>query len=537
MKKLTIWLYPALLLLATACKKDNDRDPPEQLIVNKTSISLHGYTGTIDSFTIQYSGTWTVTAFPTTSFWMEVSKTSGKGNATIYVKTLYTNTGVPQTATLHVVPDNAQDRRVEIAVTQNTFAPFTWGKVFGGSSYELFTSIVPTPEGGYIAAGNTQSVDGDATGNHGSVDIFVVKMDATGNAIWKKTYGGKAVDEAYSIIPAHNGGYIIAGTTLSNDGDVTGHKASYDVWIIKIDGNGSIVWQKTYGGSMWEKAHAIVPTADNGYLVGAYSDSRDGDVTGQHIDTVDYTNWSSDVWLLKLDISGNLQWQKTYGGKWDEECYTLTKTADGGYLAAGSTRATTADGDVQQISRGEYDICAFKVDANGNLQWQKSYGGSKSEFALTVISTPGGFMFCGGTESNDGQVTGNHGSSDAWIVKTDLSGNMVWQKTFGGKWHEAGWYMLQDGNDFIFSGDAESNDGTLTGNTDSDGSWIVKIDGNGNIIWHRVFGGVNDDNAGTCIVINPDKSYTVVANTTSNNGNMPAGHHGFYDAWVYSFKY
>jgi hypothetical protein len=540
MNKLTLVCFSvAFACLGISCKKDENEPAKEALIVDKTSITLAGHTDAISSFTIQYSGSWTIAKNPSTASWLNVTPTSGNGNATVHVITTENNMAGPaRSAALAITPDGDESRRVNITVIQSIFtAPatsVTWSKLFGGTLYEVFNVIQPTPEGGYIVAGYGESVDGDLISNHGNSDVFVVKMDAAGNALWKKTYGGTEAEQAHAMIPANDGGYIIVGSARSKNGDVTNHRLYDDVWVLKIDGNGNLLWQKTYGGSGSEVAYSIISTPDNGYLVGASTDSRDGDVTNLHFDP-NFPGAVDDFWLLKLDISGNLVWQKTYGGNWDEVCYSVTRTPDGGFMATGFSNATTTSGDVQ-TTRGDKDIWVIKTDAVGNLLWQKTYGGSKSDYARKVLSLADGYILSGGTESNDGQVTGNHGSMDAWIVKIDLTGNLVWQKAFGGKWYENAWHLARDGNNFVFTADAESNDGDLVGNTDSDGSWIVKIDPNGTIIWQEVFGGSHDDDPARWIIVNPDNSYTAAANTRSSNGDVPPGNHGFFDGWVFTIK-
>ena len=536
MNKLTlICISLALVCLAVSCKKDPDPGAKEPLLVNKTFISLQGHTGHIDSLAIQYPGNWTISKDPTAS-WLNVGSMSGSGNITIYVSTAQSNTSnTTRTATVTITPDGDDTRRVTITVIQNTLERIVWKRILGGSLYEIMNVILPTPEGGYITAGYTESVDGDITGNHGGSDVWVVKMDAFGGIIWKKAYGGTENEQAHAMIPANDGGYIIVGSARSKNGDVTNHRLYEDVWILKIDGNGNLLWQKTYGGQGTDVAHSIISTPDNGYLVGGQTDSRDGDVTGLHFDP-NFLGATDDVWLLKIDISGNLIWQKCYGGNWNEAAHSITRTPDGGFLATGYSDATTNSGDVQ-ATQGSHDFWAFKTDANGNLLWQKTYGGSKSDIARKVLSLADGYIMTGSTESKDGQVTNNHGTTDAWVVKIDLTGNLVWQKAFGGTWNEHARHIARDGNDFLLSADAASNDGDLVGNTDSDATWFIKIDANGNKIWSRTFGGTDDDNGANWIVVNPDNSYTCTATSTSKNGDVLPGNHGLYDAWVFTFRY
>jgi Putative binding domain, N-terminal len=199
------------MCLAVSCKKDPE-PAKEPLTTNKTSITLQGRSGHIDSFTIQYPGNWTITKTPTTAGWLNVSSTSGAGNITIYVSTAQINTlGTPRSAVVTVMPDGDYSRKVDVTVIQShlstTTSSVVWSKLFGGSYYDIFKVIQPTPEGGYIAAGYVESVNGDVTGNHGGSDVWVVKMDATGGVIWKTT-------------------------STSSNGDVPpGNHGLYDAWV------------------------------------------------------------------------------------------------------------------------------------------------------------------------------------------------------------------------------------------------------------------------------------------------------------------
>ena len=343
-----------------------------------------------------------------------------------------------------------------------------WQKTLGGSSSDEAHSIQQTTDGGYIVVGIAYSNDGDVTNNHGSHDYWVVKLDANGNRIWQKTLGGSSIEDAWSIQQTTDGGYIVAGYTESNDGDVTGNHGGADSWIIKLDDNGNKIWQKTLGGSSADGAQSIQQTTDGGYIVAGSTASNDGDVTGNHGDY--------DAWIVKLDPNGNKLWQKTLGGSSADGAQSIQQTTDGGYIVAGDTYSN--DGDVTG-NHGGYDYWVVKLDANGNRIWQKTLGGTRGEQAYSIKQTKdGGYIVAGLTYSNDGDVTGNNGSSsfsDYWIVKLDANGNKLWQKTLGGSSSEIA-YSIQQTSDggYVVAGGTGSNDGDVTGNHGSD-YWIVKL--------------------------------------------------------------
>ncbi len=393
--------------------------------------------------------------------------------------------------------------------------------IYGGSGHDDTTSIQLTTDGGYIIAGDTSSNDGDVTGNHGNYDYWVVKLDSAGSIQWQKCLGGSSNEVSQSIKPTTDGGYIIAGNTSSNDGDVTGHHGLQDFWVVKLDSAGSIQWQKCLGGSSHDAAYSVQQTADGGYIVAGSTSSNDGDVTGYH--------GLQDSWIVKLNASGTIQWQKCLGGSSDDYIYDVQQTADGGYIVAGTTYSN--DGDVTG-NHGGYDYWIVKLNASGVIQWQKCLGGSGSEWAYSVQQTAdGGYIVAGYTYSNDGDVTGNHGNNDYWVVKLDSAGSIQWQKFIGGSSNEFAQSIkpTTDGG-YIIAGYTSSNDGDVTGNHGGYDYWIVKLNASGVIQWQKCLGGSVTDAAFSVQQI-ADGGYIVAGSTLSNNGDV-TGNHGGYDIWI-----
>jgi hypothetical protein len=224
----------------------------------------------------------------------------------------------------------------------------------------------------------------------GDYDVWVLKLDGQGNVQWQKTYGGTSGDWAHAIAPTSDGGYVVAGWTWSFGA------GNRDVWVLKLDGSGNVQWQKTYGGSNEDAAFAIAPTSDGGYVVAGWTGS--------------FGAGSHDVWVLKLDGSGNVQWQKTYGGSNDDGATGIVPTSDGGYVVAGWTGSFGAGGD---------DVWVLKLDGQGNVQWQKTYGGSNDDGARAIAPTSdGGYVVAGWTWSFG---TGAH---DVWVLKLEADGTV-----------------------------------------------------------------------------------------------------------------
>ena len=411
-----------------------------------------------------------------------------------------------------------------IGIVQISFAQapaIQWQKSLGGSSQDLANSIQATPDGGYIIAGRSSSNNGDVSGNHGDLDYWVVKIDGGGNIQWQKSYGGSGFDEASFILSISDGGYIIVGHSFSNNGDVSGNHGSADCWVLKIDGTGIIQWQKSLGGSAFDKANSIQVTSDGGYIIAGRSSSNNGDVSGNHGD--------SDYWIVKISGLGNIQWQKSFGGSSFDEANSVQATSDDGYIVSGYSQSN--NGDVSG-NHGQLDFWIVKIDGTGNIQWQKSFGGSQSDYAYSIdLTSDGGYILAGTSYSSDGDATVNHGTADFWIVKIDGTGNIQWQKSFGGSFEEES-YSIKKTNEggYVIAGFTRSNNGDVSGSHGDLDFWIVKINNSGIIEWQKCLGGGGYDYAYS-ILQNADGSYIIAGRSTSNNGDV-SGNHGDMDFWV-----
>ena len=353
----------------------------------------------------------------------------------------------------------------------NMLGNFQWQKCYGGSVDERANSIVQTSDGGFIFAGGTNSIDGDVSGFHcgcGNFDYWIVKVDSLGSIQLQKTLGGTSMDFANSIIQTKNGDYIVVGYATSRDGDVDHLSPSNDkdYWVVKLDNGGNIIWKKAYGGTSNDEAASIKEINSNRFIISGSSDSHDSDVTNAH--------GNSDCWVIVIDSLGVIQWQKTIGGSLDDYGNNIIISNDGAYLISGSTLSN--DGDITG-NHGNSDYLIFKLDSNGIILWQKCFGGSGAESSRTICQTKdGGYLAGGRTSSQDGNVSINHGSSDIWIVKLDNFGNIQWEKSLGGSGIEFIGNIIQTTDDgFIFNGGSESNDGDVSGNHGVFDMWVVKL--------------------------------------------------------------
>lgn len=398
----------------------------------------------------------------------------------------------------------------------------TWQKALGGSSNEFAYAITPSEDGGFVVAGFTESSNGDVSGYHGGNDFWVVKLDNSGKFVWQKTLGGSNSDQAYAVTASGDGGFMVAGYTLSNNGDVSGHHGGHDAWVVKLGSSGNLLWQKTLGGSGDDEAQAIIPSGDGGFVVAGFTDSSNGDVLG--------TKGGTDFWVVKLDSSGKLLWQNTVGGSGTDVALDIIPSGDGGFVVAGYTDSD--DADVLGNHGGYLDAWVVKLDSLGKLDWQKTLGGSGSDRAYAITSGGnGGFVLAGSTDSNDGDVSGNHGRDDYWVVRLDNSGHLIWQRTLGGSDDDIAVDVTPSGDGgFVVAGIAGSFDGDLAINLDGNDFGVVKLDSLGSLVWQKVLGGSGTDGP-RAIASSGGGSFVVAGSTNSRDGDV-SNNHGRNDYWV-----
>jgi hypothetical protein len=340
---------------------------------------------------------------------------------------------------------------------------------FGGPGSDWGNSVQQTSDGGYVIAGSTNSYGA------GDYDVWLIKTDASGSRVWDKTFGGPGHDVGSSVQQTSDGGYIVAGTTLS-DGAST-----LDVWLIKTDASGGRVWDRTFGGASDEAGYSVQHTPDGGYVVAGTTRS--------------YGAGSSDFWLIRTDASGSELWDRTFGGADEDDGNSVQQMSDGGYIVAGRSRSSGED---------EYDIWLVKTDGLGNRVWDDTFAGAGDDGTGSVQQTPdGGFIVAGWT---DFRATGDY---DVWLIKTDTAGNRVWDRTFGRSDRDYGESIQQtpDGG-YVIAGRTESSE---TGDPDV---WLIRTDASGNEVWNRIFGGPDAD-AGYSMCRTSDGGFAVTGWTRS----------------------
>jgi len=409
-----------------------------------------------------------------------------------------------------------------LALAQTT-PQIEWQRCLGGGARDEGYALIQDPDGNYVVAASTFSVDGDVVAQHGGGEMWVVKMDPVGAIIWAKTYGGSGGEGGFNICESSDGGYLVLGTTSSNDGDVSEHHGLGDIWAVRLDLDGNIIWERAFGGSLNEEASGLTATADGGFLISGQSPSIDGDLT------TNQGGW--DAWVLKLDATGNLEWQRSIGGSGMEILLAIQQTSDGGSISTGFT--TSNNGDIIG-NHGLFDMLVLKLSATGETQWQRILGGTGNEGGNAVAeTTDGGFIVLGSADMNDGDVSGNHSNTaDAWLVRLNSTGDLLWQNCYGGTAYDNGTSIqtTEDGG-FAFLGSTYSTNGDVTTTNGALDFWLVRTNEIGQIQWQRTMGGGLEDQAQK-IIRTVDGGFAAIGSTKSNNFDVSGYHGGEFDCWI-----
>lgn len=395
-----------------------------------------------------------------------------------------------------------------------------WQQTFGGSQQDISRSIEATKDGGYIFCASTFSRDADVSENKGSADYWIVKLNHQGLVEWKKTYGGGGLDSPLSIIECDEGGYIVTGGSKSMSGDVVGNHGGEDAWILKLNLDGGIEWQKSIGGTMDDGARSIQQVVDGGFIITGYAKSPDGDL--------EMNNGEGDFLVAKLSKLGEIEWLQNYGGSGFDWATSIDQTEDLGFIIAG--QSFSPDGDVSK-NEGGGDYWILKVDHLGKLEWEKSFGGSRGDVARSIIqSVDRGYLVVGSSSSSDGDVAINHGESDYWVLKLSPTGNIEWQKSYGGSNYDQARAIEEVVDGYVIFGYSSSSDGDITKPIGNQDYWLIKIDFQGTLIWDKSFGG-SDGDFGEAIDLTSDEGFICTGYSQSSDGDLTSNI-GNSDIWI-----
>ncbi|MCD9015349.1 T9SS type A sorting domain-containing protein [Parachryseolinea silvisoli] len=364
-----------------------------------------------------------------------------------------------------------------------------WDQTLGGTADDRLFCQVATPDGGYLLAGESRSnPPGDKSEfGRGAEDYWLVKTDGSGTKLWDKTYGGGNMDILRALVAAPDGGYLLCGYSTSGAGWDKTHAnlGGRDFWVVKVDANGNKLWDKTLGSSGSDILYAATITADGGFLLVGETDA--GSVR------------STDYLAIKLNALGTTVWSRTYGGNGIDIPSAVHLTSTGGFLISGYSDSNIS-GEKSQNRKGSFDYWVVRIMSTGTKMWDRTIGGSGLEFLRAACITPADELIIGGMSMSpvSSDRTTAIGGSDFWIVKLNTSGTKVWDKSFGGTGSDECRSIsnTQDGG-FLLAGTSSSGaSGNKTEpNLGGNDYWAVKTDANGNLEWDKTLGGTSDDNA------------------------------------------
>lgn len=407
-------------------------------------------------------------------------------------------------------------------------------KTLGGSLNESGKSVVKTTDGGYAILGHTQSMNGDIQNKtNESFDFWLLKFNSNDALQWQNTYGGSDDDRGLDIIQTTDNGYAILGYSKSVDGDLIENAGANDFWIAKLDASGSIIWQKSFGFLGADIGYALTETNDNGYLITGVLDVSASGGQGNSKTLLAALHAGGDYWAVKLNANGEKEWSQFFGGTFTDTPYDVVETADNSFIIVGSSDSDDVD---IKNNNGTYDFWVVKLSNTGNLIWEKSFGGSEIDEAWGIVATnDGNFIIAGDTRSNDKDVTINKGAADIFVLKMTPDGDALWKKSFGGTSFDTARSISKTSDDgFLISGSSRSSDGDVSKNNGQNDAWVLKLNTNGDLEWQTTIGGANVDLAFDAVELN-DNSIIAVGETSSADQDI-SENKGFTDLLLFKIK-
>ena len=408
-------------------------------------------------------------------------------------------------------------------------------KTFGGSNDDEANDIINTSDGGFMVIGSSTSSDGLIQNKMGlESDIILMKFDSDKSIEWIKNYGGSRDDRGQSVVEVSGIGYALLGYSMSNDGDASSNEGFHDNWVILIDSKGDIIWEKSYGFSGHDHAYNIIKTKDGNLFFNGFLDvtaSRGLGSTKKVGKSIKHG--VGEFWCHKIDLGGNILWRKYFGGTNNDRSYDSVETSDGDFLIVGSSESNDID---ISSPKGSYDIWVIKLSSNGDLLWERSYGGSKYETANSIIqSADKKIHILGSTLSNDKNISFQMGSSDLWLLTIDSDGNLLGEQTFGGSNFDKGKKIEIDSKDNLWlTGYSRSIDFDFSSNKGKNDAVLIQL--SKNRILKEVFeiGAEGEDIANSLIHFNENE--IIVAGYSDSKEDYFIENKGGKDIFLAFFK-
>ncbi len=380
-----------------------------------------------------------------------------------------------------------------------------WGNRIGGLGSADINHGALMADGNYVFTGSIYDAGQEVPDWEGDHELWIVKVSPTGTIIWERSYGvDDNEDQGMHVVARADGGCFVSGYRGIN---------TWDAWVIALDSEGDEQWARTYGGSGPDFGNSITPTPDGGALLAGWTGSSDGDVSTP-------LNGTYDGWLVKLDANGNIEWDRTYGGSGLEHFHDILALPDGGYLILGTSNSANTPG-----SQGSWDVWLIRVDAFGTTLWSHSYGGSDPDSPGAMIPYEGNYLIAGSTTSSDGDVSVSYdvlenqvpyGGGDGWLLLVSPSGDLIWEKSVGGGDGEVLYALAPTNDGFIATGLSLSTDHFVPGNVAYQDIWTIRFDRKSTLLAGTLY--VDADNSGGLDPDDPKIGGRLVA--LSSNGEM-----------------
>lgn len=413
-------------------------------------------------------------------------------------------------------------------------------KTYGGSQQDDALSVVETLGGNIAVLGFTQSSDGDIEGKSTTdSDYWLLKLDKDLNILWQKTFGGSSDDRGQDIVATSDGGFLITGYSRSNDGDVSQNFGFHDFWVLKLNANGDVIWEQSFGFSGNDRSFSAIETLDGGYIVSGFldvsaseGDGNDNGTSGRP-KSILAKHGVGEFWGIKLKPDGQIEWRRYFGGSNNDRSYDVLQASDGNIIMLGSSESD--DFDVSN-PQGSYDFWAVKVNLSGDMIWQRNFGGSSIDIGYAAINSQDNqFLFTGDTRSNDGDVDGFKGNTDYWLVKFDDNANLIWQTTYGGSDFDSARSVLQlQSGDVLITGSSRSSDVQVSQNFGQNDVWIVQAEDSGNFKSGLSIGGSQIDLANDAIQLQSGE--VIVVGSSESSDNLIAENKGDKDILILKLK-
>lgn len=401
-----------------------------------------------------------------------------------------------------------------------------WIKTYGGSDIDQAVAIVEADDGNYIVAGSTRSTDGELASKPTSdSDYWVLKISSTdGSIIWNKIYGGTEDEVASNITKTSDGGYVLSGYSRSPN-DQCGSQANagfHDYWLLKIDGSGNEIWCQNFGYSGSDQAYDVFETNEGGFFATGFFDvSASGGEGNNDRQGAGNEHGVGEFWAIKMDANGEFIWTRYFGGYNNDRSYDALQTPDNGFLLIGSSESIVEENSDIEFNHGSYDFWVVKVNSAGTKEWTKTYGGEEIDVAYAITPTSdGNYFIVGDSRSGDQDVGSNYGNADVWLIKISPTGQLLMEKNYGGIQFDSAKSILpiSDGN-YLISGATRSESNDVSSNNGENDAWVFVIDAQGTLLFEKAIGGSSLDFAEDALQSNG--KLIVVGNTESNNGDIP----------------